>query len=163
MTRLTPLVLALFFVPGCGETTQTKKPRMPIRNSITTKLDDEPTILGVGPETRVQLRKFLTDSGIGDADNGIKRIMDEMKKKAERLGIQADADGNYVYPDDLKQTVAEMKAKGGVGKVMSEFGLKPPMWAEKAINRSQAGKSTPDEEELLMQILLPTILAAGTS
>ena len=81
--------VVLTFVVGCSS----KPP-----------LDNDPSILGMTPELRRELRMFLAETQPDkDAEKIVKELMDGLRRAADDMGMQHNEAGDYVLPDDLKE------------------------------------------------------------
>ena len=137
-------VVVLAFLVGC---------------SSTPPLDNDPTILGMTPELRRELRMFLAETQPGtDVEQIVKEFMDGLRRVVDEFEIQPNDAGDYVLPDDMQEAFIAQARDGDVMQMVEEFELALPGWAQPLVDEYKAGTISDQRKELLIMVIYGTLI-----
>ena len=136
-------VVVLTFVVGC---------------SSEPPLDNDPSIFGITPELRRELRMFLAEKQPDkDAEKIVKELMDGLRRAADNMGMQPNEAGDYVLPDDIQEAIGSAY-DDDVMEIVEEFDLSLPDWAQPLVDESKAGTISERRTELLKAVVYGTLI-----
>lgn len=139
-------VVVLTFLVGCSS------------EPVTPPLDNDPTVLGMTPELRRELRMFIAETQPGtDVEQIVKEFMDGLRRAVDELEIQPNEAGDYVLPDDMQKAIAPAR-DGDVMQIVEEFDMTLPGWAQPLVDEYKAGTISEQRKELLIIVIYGTLI-----
>lgn len=126
-----------------------------------------PTVFGVDGELQAELRSvlaaFIEQPEVpGDPEENLARAFDAamatIRRPAVEFGIDPDADGNHVWPDELQQTVETLRSQYDAGTLFESYEVDLPDWAAPLLEDYQSDSLTPVRRELLFRLACSKVM-----
>ncbi len=143
-TVTTAAVVVMTFLVGCSGQPQ---------------LDNDPSIFGLTPELRRELRVFLAETQPDkDAEKIVRELMDGLRRAADDMEMEPNEAGDYVLPDDLTEAIGTAD-NDDVMEIIEEFEVPLPDWAQPLVDELKAGTISEQRKELLRAVVYGTLIS----